>query len=292
METKERKKRNTADTGRKRTADSDVVYTPPKPFHRGRFILRLVTVAAVVLAVTLSISIFFKVENIKVSGMDKYTAWDVREASGIQEGENLLTISKAKISGNIIANLPYVATVQVGIELPNTVNIHITEIEIAYAIEAEDESWWLINSDGRVVEKINASVAEDYTRVLGVKLANPAQGSAAVAAELPVEEEESAFTTPVTVYGKDYLDAAISILQYMEMNGIIGQMAIVDVTDLGNITMWYGNRFQILLGDTGGLDYKVSAVKQAIDKTTDYQTGILDASFTIWPDQVILSQFS
>ena len=33
--------------------DSDVVYTPPKSFKRGRFLLHLATVAAVVLAVVL-----------------------------------------------------------------------------------------------------------------------------------------------------------------------------------------------------------------------------------------------
>ena len=39
--------------------DSDVVYIPPKPFQRGRFLLRLATVTAVVLAVVLGMSIFF-----------------------------------------------------------------------------------------------------------------------------------------------------------------------------------------------------------------------------------------
>ena len=93
--------------------DSDVVYTPPKPFKRGRFLLHLATVAAVVLAIVLGMSIFFKVENVQVSGTKKYSAWEVSEASGIEMGSNLLTISRAQIGGSIISNLPYVDTVRV-----------------------------------------------------------------------------------------------------------------------------------------------------------------------------------
>lgn len=300
MDTKE-KKINTASAGnrnrvrvrqKKKPVDQDVVYTPPKPFNRGRFLLHLATVAAVVLALVLGLSIFFKVETITVSGMEKYSAWDVREASGIEDGENLLTLSKTKISGSIIANLPYVASVQVGIKLPNTVNLHITEIEMVYAIQAKDETWWLVNADGRVIESISTSAAEDYTRILGILVEPPQIGDAAVAVEPEAEEETMEFTVPDVALGRDYLDAAKTIMKYLEGNGIIGQIATIDVSDLGNIELWYGKRFQILLGDASGLDYKISAVKQAIDQTSDYQTGILDASFTIWADKVILTQFS
>ena len=303
MDTEMRKKMNadtvvSRDRRKERTrkkskpADPDIVYTQPKPFNRGRFLLRLATVVAVVLALILGLSIFFKVENIQVSGMEKYTAWDVRQASGISMGDNLLSLSKAKISGNIIAGLPYVGTVQVGITLPNTVNIHITELEVCYAIQASDDSWWLINSEGRIIEKTNASDAEDYTRVLGIRVENPVQGQPAVAEEQEPEPDENGFTVPVTVLGREYLQAAKTILSSMEANGIIGQMATVDVSNLGSIELWYGKQFQILLGDSSQLAYKVEAAKKAIDQMSQYQTGQLDVSFTIYPDQVIYTKFS
>ena len=55
----------------------DVVYMPPKPFMRNRLLLRLATVVAIVLALVLAMSVFFRVEHIQVSGMDQYTAWDI-----------------------------------------------------------------------------------------------------------------------------------------------------------------------------------------------------------------------
>ena len=120
--------------------DSDVVYTPPKPFKRGRFLLHLATVVAVVLAFVFGMSIFFKVETVKVSGCSKYTPWEVSQASGIETGSNLMTVSRAQVGGNIISKLPYVDTVRVGIILPDTVNIEITEMDVVYAVEAEDSS--------------------------------------------------------------------------------------------------------------------------------------------------------
>ena len=81
----------------------DVVYVQPTPFNRTRFILCLLIVVAVVLAVIFGMSLFFKVDadKITVSGMEKYTAWQIREASGIRDGENLLSISEPRISTNI-----------------------------------------------------------------------------------------------------------------------------------------------------------------------------------------------
>ena len=289
MDTKERK---TNDMGRERTrvkVDAEIVYTEPKPFNRRRFLLRLATVAAVVLALVLGMSIFFKVETINVAGVGKYTEWDVRQASGIADGETLLSLNKARISSNIMAALPYVETVRIGIELPGTVYIQITERTVVYAVQSTDESWWLLNSDGVVAEKTNAAEAEDHTRILGVLIENPEVGKTAVAHE--EQAPAGPDTEPVTEYNWERLDAAISIAQQLEAVGVLGQIVTIDVSDLGDLEMWYGTRFQIYLGDHANLYTKVRAVKSASDQMDDYQAGRLDASFTTWPTQVEFKSF-
>lgn len=296
MATKERKHPAKRPLSRQRTqkpADSEIVYTQPKPFNRNRFLLRLATVAAVVLALVFGMSIFFKVENVTVAGSEKYSAWDVREASGIRTGENLLTLNRAKISGKIRTELPYVKSIRIGIKLPNTVNIEIVEMDVVYAVEASDQSWWLMDASGKLVEKISASAAKGYTQVLGVRLESPAVGSQAVAEEpVPDQTDSAGQTVPVTVRGSERLSTVVTILQYLEENGVIGQAASLDVSNMKQIELWYEDRYQVLLGDTTRLSYKVKSMKQAIDQQKDYQTGILDVSFTIWPDQVNLTQFS
>ena len=219
MATKERKRRTKRAPSKQRVqkpADAEIVYTQPKPFNRNRFLLRLATVAAVVLALVFGMSIFFKVddEKITVAGNQKYFVNDIIEAAGIRDGENLLTLNRAKISGKIIAQMPYIKSVRIGIKLPDTVNIEIVEMDVVYAVEAADQTWWLMDSSGKLVEKISASAAKGYTQVLGVRLESPAVGSQAVAEEpVPDQTDSAGQTVPVTVRGSERLNTVVSILQ-------------------------------------------------------------------------------
>lgn len=268
----------------------DVVYTQPVPFNKYRFLLQLATVVAVVLALLFGMSIFFKVKTVTVTGNAKYTAWDIREASGIQYGENLLTISEPRISNNIKSALPYVDQIRVGIKLPDTVKIEIVELDVVYAVEADDGSWWFMRSDGSIVEKTNSADAQQHTKILGVKIAQPSAGEQAVALQ-PQQTTEEGETIPVTVLASEQLQVAVSIAQFLEDSGIIGDVASIDVTNLGNLELWFGERYQVVLGDTMELGYKIRSMKSAIDQMGDYQSGIIDVSFTTWPDDVGYTPF-
>lgn len=269
----------------------DVVYVQPGPFNKYRFLLYLATVVAVVLALLFGMSIFFKVKTVTVIGNEKYTAWEVRQASGIQDGENLLTISEPKISSNIKSKLPYADYIRVGIKLPDTVKIEIVELDVVYAAEATDGAWWLIRSDGGVVEKTNSADAEQHTKILGIKLDAPKQGQMAVAAQ-PQQTNEEGQTVPVTQPASQQLELALSIAQFLESSGVIGDAVSIDVSDITDLELWYGDRYQVLLGDSMELGYKIRSMKSAIDQMGDYQSGILDVSFTIWPDEVGYTPFS
>lgn len=284
--TQMRTRRNTA----VKKPSPDVVYTQPGPFNKYRFLLYLATVVAVVLAVIFGMSIFFKVDTVTVTGNEKYTAWDIREASGIQDGENLLSMSEPKISSNITSALPYVDYVRVGIKLPDTVRIEIVELDIVYAVEATDGAWWLMRSDGGIVEKTNSADAEQFTKILGVQITEPVVGEQAVAAQAQHTGEDGE-TLPVTVLASEQLQTAISIAQFLESSGVIGGAASIDVTNPGDLELWYGQRYQVLLGDAMELGYKIRSMKSAIDQMGDYQSGILDVSFTTWPEEVGYTPF-
>lgn len=281
MNTKETTRQRTGREKRKRTRQ-DVVYTQPGPFNRNRFLLHLLSIIAVVLALTFGLSLFFTVKHVEVYGADKYTPWQIREASGLKDGENLLGISEARISSLIEDNLTYVNKVRVKIKLPDTVCIHVEELEVVYSVASDDGQWWLIRADGRVVDSTNAAEAERYTKLSGVTLTDPKIGEMAVATEaVPDTTDPDAETVPVTVTGAERLRAAISVMEHLESNSIIGQVSGIDVDNLNDLQLWYGDRFQVLLGDTKDLGYKISAMKAAVDQMSQYQSGILDVSFTV-----------
>ena len=272
-----------------------VVYTDPKPFNLNRLLMQLAAVLAVALAVTLGLSVFFKVDTVMVYGNEAYSAWTIQEAAGLEGGENLLSFGRTKACGKIKTNLPYVKSVRIGITLLDTVNIYIEEYDVSYAIQTMDETWWLITSGGKVVEQIDGGTAGKYTKIKGFYLDMPEPGMPAKALETVqlVDEETQDVqladesTTPVVVTtGAAQLQAAMQILNALERNDIVGEVASVDVGTLTDIVLWYGTRYQVNLGDTNDIEKKISYMKQAVAQLSDYQIGVLDVSFVTWPDQV------
>ena len=317
---KQRRQRREAEKEKRRRRQSvfsspAVIYTQPAAFNRDRLLVQLMTVLAVVAALMVGLSLFFKVKVITVSGTGVYSPYTIQEASGISEGENLLTLGRNRAASQILAKLPYVKSVRIGIKLPDTVNIEIVEDDVAYAIQSNTGIWWLMNSQGKVTEMVNNSIAKNYTQVLGVTLMDPAVGAIGVATELTADQtatvqetaegetepETTAATLPTTgtttaVTGAQKLAAALEILTAMEDDDIVGAVASVDVSRLDDIVLWYGTQYQVNLGDANDpahtLSYKVVCMYDAILQMTDYTAGILDVSFTTWENQVALTPFS
>lgn len=304
----------------------EVTYSMPKPFSKGLFLLKIITVVAVVLAVMSCLSLFFHVDEVLVSGAEKYTPYAIKMASGIEEGDALLRISEPRTAGKIIDALPYIKSVRISRNLPGTVGIQVQELEVTYAIQAIDGSWWLIAADGRVVDQIDATQASAYTKIVGVLAEAPRTNQQIQAAQmLPTDEEQTSDATvteetaasenteettdengetaetaepqDLTLPGipqegdQERLDTALAILDQLERNEVIGQMSVIDVTSLTNITMEYGSRFHVLLGTSEDLGYKIAAMRSAVEQLQEYEIGELDISFKL-KNQVIFNPAS
>lgn len=289
---------------RPKTPTPAIIYTQPQVFNRNRLMAQLLIVLAVVLALVMGMNVFFKVGDITVTGADVYTPNAVKEASGIEVGDSLFSFSRARAGALIIANLPYVKNVSFGIKLPKTVNIIIEEEDVVYSIQDQNDQWWLMNSEGRVVTMIKEQAASNYTQVLGVNLLNPANGLQAEAAErsdlvqdIPAEESANSTASteesvPLGTTGAQRLSVALDILKALEDNDIVGSAASVDVSQLEDIILWYGTRYQVNLGDDNRLDEKIDYMTDVIAQMSDYQSGMLDISFRIWTNQVGYTPFS
>ena len=217
------------------------------------------------LALMLCFSIFFKVGRIAISGTEKYTPEAVLEASGIQRGESLLGLSRNKKANNILSALPYVKEVQIGIKLPDTVNISIVELAVTYAIEDTEGRWWLMDSGCKLVEGVSQAEAQTHTMVVGLVITEPQVGSVIT----PLENTAPAETTPQTTEEttesttesttvplgtsesgettatgstKSKVEAVQEILKALEANNLMGEIRQVDVTFLYSITLNYEDR--------------------------------------------------
>lgn len=269
---------------RKKTAQPampEVVYTQPEPLNRKKVVLRLLTVCAVVLALFVGFSIFFRVDTIEVSGAVKYNRDTVLSVSGIEYGDSLLTFGKTKACARIFESLPYVENVRIGIKLPGTVRIYIQEVDVVYSIQDETDGWWLMTAEGRIIEGITQSRATKHTMIKGVRTVAAKPGEWAQAKEPDPDETYVADDdehTVVTVTNGERLQTVKDILYELERNEILGEVSIVDATDMGNIQLWYGTKTQILLGDPSRIDVKIATMKAIIANDEIDSSGVIDLS--------------
>ncbi len=281
---------------RRRRQRQQLTYTEPKPFNRKKFLLQLLIVAAVVVAMVFIMSIFFKVgseeDSVLVAGNDRYTTAQVIEAAGIREGDSVLFLNRAKIRARILQQLPYVRSVRVGIKLPNTVNIEITESQVLYSVEALDGNWWLINHEGKVLEQTNWVDAKDHTVITGVRIQIPETGLQAVAIDPEPVLDAEGNTLPPVLTGEQSLSTVLQIVQLLERFGVLGEAASVNIEDPVNIHVWYGERFRIDLGDHLNLEKKLGYAVSAMEQLEENRTGVIDVSFTINTQQPVFTAFA
>ena len=255
----------------------NIVYTAPKPMQRGTFAWKLISMAAVVVAVFLGLSVFFRVDTITVAGADKYTPWMIREASGVQTGDALLSISEARVASRIISDLPYIDEVKVSRKLPGTVEIQVTELQVTYSIEDENGGWWLISSSGRAIEAVSLEKALGYTRVEGLAIRTPTAGEQVQA--LPGKIIDPGEGTAVEMDQTDadqQLAALVAIMTGLERSRIIGEITVIDVTTITDLQLEYPQLLTVRLGDDKQLEYKISYLAAAVEKLEANQSGELD----------------
>lgn len=229
---------------------------------------RLIIIIAVAAAVLLTLTLFFRVKYIDVTGNHYYSVEDITDVCGVAEGDNLLTLSRGEIAGNIMANCEYVSTVRVSHVLPNRVSIVLTEYPAGYAISDVSGYYYLISSDGTVLKQINERDAADHIRITQLQIKTPVTGETAV---LSAQSEETDSTRQFSTL--------TTLLRELEAAELIRQVTEVSVSATNQITLRYEDRFTVSLGSTTSLAYKLEHLKIVIAEQKDYATGTIDLTY-------------
>ena len=224
---------------------------------------RMVTMAAIIVVVLCCITLFFQVGEIHVQGNQIYSEEQIAEASGISMGDNLVSIRKPNAASMIMSSLPFVERVHIERTLPDTVTITVTDSEVTFAIRAENEAYYLINTQGKVLKEIKTADAADYPTLEGLVIAEPTIGAAIYVAE---EQQKN-------------MDAALELMSQLEDYGIAGAVSRIDVTKLYSIMAYYGSQYEIMLGGNDNLAYKVEYLASVLDKLGDDKSGVIDLTF-------------
>ena len=198
-----------------------------------------------VISLILSLTVFFNASEIKVSGNSRYTVSQVIKASGIEEGDNLLRMSKSKIKEKVLKALPYVSDVEITRELPSTVNIKVFETEPSCCYVVGENRWALLSEDLRVME-ITSVEPETAPTLRGLNIDIPEEGETAKA-DSDISEK-----------------ILRDLLTILKENDIININSI-EFTSPISVTIKLEGRVTAKLGGDSDLDYKVRMVKTWIN---------------------------
>ena len=228
--------------------------------RRGRFsgLYKVLSVLLAAAAVVLACVVFFRVNNLEVSGNVRYTAQEIIEASGIKTGDNLVTLSRSRVSAAICTKLPYVENVTIKKVLPDGVVLRVSERVAAASVESA-EGRWLISAQGKLLEKDDSGTKS--VTINGLTAVGPYPGGM-----LQVTEEEETTLSYVT-----------QLLTQLETHGWLGQCTALDCSAATSMMLEYGI-YRVKLPRGGDYNYCLSLTESALDsgKIPEGVGGLLD----------------
>ncbi|MBQ3356846.1 MAG: FtsQ-type POTRA domain-containing protein [Oscillospiraceae bacterium] len=231
---------------------------------------RIIIMGCIVVAILLSMIIFFRVRTVEVQGNSYYSDEEVVQAAGIASGDNLLTLSRGEIAGNVIAHLPYVKNVRVTRTLPDTVVITVTEDETTFAVKDAGGKYYLITAAGKAAAQVEEIDAKAHVLIEDLVIQ-----PAVIGESIHVVESEDSSVSP-----QEQLNALTALLREIEASRLEKEISVVSVPSAFNLTVWYEDRFEVRLGTADDLAYKLEYLKVVVQEQKEYTTGIIDLTFS------------
>lgn len=196
----------------------------------------MIFILVVIVGTVLSLTVLFKVSDIKVVGATSYSAEAIASASGIKPGDNLIRISVPKAQEKILKQMLYIDKVEIKRQFPDKVIITV-EPSIPFAYVEHEEQYCLVSRTGKILEE-KAVPDGKHLIFKGYEPRDTAAGEMLVSSD---ENKEKLFTN---------ISAELEKFEDMDVNEI-------DISDRFNIVFLCENRITVELGSQVDLDYKL-----------------------------------
>lgn len=221
-------------------------------------LMRPLSLLLAAVAVVAALTLFFKVEEITVTGASRYDAEEIIAASGVETGDNLILLNRYGISRRIYTSLPYITDVRPSPQFPDTLLIEVTEARPVAAVESGG-FWWLVSSGGKILEMVDSMAAADYLAVTGVQ----AEGLE-VSGRLELPEE-----SPMTA------ERLCELLAAMEERSMLGRADNLDLSDPEILILNYDGRFRVEMYYDANLSFKLDGLLGVTEYLEPNETGTI-----------------
>ena len=269
---------------------------------RGRLgpLFKLLCLLALVVALTAGATVFFRVEQVVVTGNSRYTQEEIVEVTGIAQGDNLYGWNKYAIAQRLRETLPYIGEVSIRRALPSTVIITVVEWEAVARIEPPTAQELLelrseledgaevqagAEADGAAVESTGQEGVTDLTAVaqqpwlISVKgkllEQGTGNGSAITVTGLAALVPRAGTSLAVPQSQQAKLDALIALLGAMDEAGMTGEFSSIALGST-QMELEYGKKFTVKMDLGADFAYELqvlSTVRAQIEQKHGPQAG-------------------
>ena len=209
--------------------------------------------------VVLSLTVFFKIDEITVVGESPYTDEQIIAASGINLDENIIMCDADGVSGRLAKALPHIGSAQVKRSLSGKVDIIVEVTPGKYSFIVGETSV-IVDAQGKVLEQTTAQAAVEYTVVQGVEIGKSNPGET------------------IELKDKGAFDLLLNLDVQLVTAGI-DKITSINLTDVYDISIVYDGRLTLLIGDTGDIDRKLALAAKVIERENELdpmQYGSID----------------
>lgn len=217
----------------------------------------MLVVFFVLLITTLSLTVFFNINDIAVTGNNYYSAQTLIEASGLKHGQNLFRLNKFKIIDSMYEKLPYISELKIDRHLPVGIEIIVTECKPFVRLE-QGSDFYILDRNLKVLEKTD-TCPETLPPVTGI------------------------IPTSITV-GKTLTDengaanrlSALCASLDTHFHGV--GVSAIDVSVSYDITFLYMDRIKVKVGTAENIPTKLQLAKYIVNENRSNEYAVLDVS--------------
>ena len=224
---------------------------------RGRsVIVFLVIVLAAAVIVTLSMTVFFNIKTIRVTGnADNYNAEDVVRATGISVGDNMMRLHIEEAEQQAIDSLIHVESVKIVRQFPDTLEIQVQKCTPAYNVVYEYGTL-IVSEHGRILED-SMDPRQGLVRIVGYKPKETTPGKY-------IEAEQKRYDRVFTAFR-----------ELIYAGGLTTPITEVDMSDFNDIMVNFDHRIIFDMGNWSEINYKISFAEQIISEQPADKEGYL-----------------
>ena len=203
------------------------------------------------------------IANIIIEGDSIYSNKKITQAAGVSVGVNMFSLREKTINDSVAAALPYIHSVEIDRDLPDTLKIKVTPTTEKFLI-VNDTEYICVDEYMKILSLKKKKLKDGFFRIYGFEKQTVDVGT---------EYEPSDAN-------KEKFRLVEDIIRELEKNEVI-KSAVINVADMNDVRVLHNSKVMIYLGGCSELENQINLACNVIkDTVSEGQTGYIDMRYS------------